>query len=211
MKSNKPVIGLVGGIGSGKSQVAAAFARRGAGVIAGDELAHEALRQPEVKEQVAHRWGPDVLDEQGEVRRRKLAGIVFADPKELKALEAIVHPWIKRRIAEEVEKARQDPAVRLVVLDAAVMLEAGWSEVCDRLVYVDAPREVRLRRLAGQRGWTAEELAARESAQLPLTEKASRADHAIDNSADHPHLCRQVDDLLRLWGLGPGPTADPER
>jgi dephospho-CoA kinase len=205
LKSNKPVIGLVGGIGSGKSQVAAAFARRGARVIAGDELAHEALRQPDVKEQVARRWGPDLLDEKGEVRRRRLGGIVFADPEELKALEEMVHPWIKRRIAEEAEKARNDPAVRLIVLDAAVMLEAGWNDVCDRLVYVDAPREVRLQRLAGQRGWTADEVAAREQAQLPLTAKASRADHAIDNSASLAHLGRQVDDLLRLWDLAVGP------
>jgi dephospho-CoA kinase len=197
----KPVLGLIGGIGSGKSQVAAAFARRGAKIIAGDELAHEALRQPEVKDQVARRWGPDLINETGEVRRRQLAGIVFADPMKLKALEALVHPWIKRRMAEEIEKAREDPAVRFIVLDAAVMLEAGWNELCDRLVFVDAPREVRLQRLAGQRGWTAEELTARERAQLPLTEKASRADHAIDNSGSFAHLERQVDDLLRLWGI----------
>src|SRR4051794_33085160 len=105
-EKSKPVLGLIGGIGSGKSQVAAAFARRGAKVIAGDELAHEALRQPEVKEQVARRWGADLIDEKGEVRRRQVASIVFTDPAELKALEAMVHPWIKRRIAEEVEKAR---------------------------------------------------------------------------------------------------------
>jgi dephospho-CoA kinase len=201
LKSNKPVIGLIGGIGSGKSRVAAKFARRGARVISGDELAHEALRQPEVKEEIARRWGPALLDEHGEVRRRELAALVFADKAELKALEALVHPWIKRRIAAEVEKARHDPTVRLIVLDAAVMLEAGWSELCDRLVYVDAPRELRRKRVAEQRGWTEEEAEARELAQLPLTEKASRADHALDNSATLAHLSRQVDELLRLWGL----------
>jgi dephospho-CoA kinase len=202
----KPVIGLIGGIGSGKSQVAAAFARRGARVIAGDELAHAALRQPELRERIAARWGRGILDEGGEVSRRRLGAIVFDDAAERRALEEILHPWIRRRIREEVEAARADPAVRLVVLDAAVMLEAGWHGVCDRLVYIDAPREVRLRRLAGQRGWTPQEADARERAQLPLTEKAARADHVLDNATTLENLERQVDDLLKLWGT---PRASP--
>jgi dephospho-CoA kinase len=199
--TTKPVVGLVGGIGSGKSRVAAAFAERGARVVSGDDLAHEALRQPAVKEQVVRRWGPDLLDEHGEVRRRQLGAVVFADPEERRALEAMVHPWIRERIRQELARAEADPGVRLVVLDAAIMLEAGWDAVCDRLVYVDAPRDVRLRRLAGQRGWSEKEVEARENAQLPLTAKAARADHVLDNSATPEHLNRQVDDLLRRWGL----------
>src|SRR5947209_4925672 len=186
--TQKPVVGLVGGIGSGKSRVAAEFARRGARVISGDGLAHEALRRPEVREGIVRRWGRDLLDEHGEVRRPRLGAIVFGDEAERKALEALVHPWIKGRIRAEVEAARADPGVPLVVLDAAIMLETGWAGVCDRLVYVEAPREVRLRRVAEQRGWTDGEVAAREGAQLPLTEKASRADHVLDNSASLEHL-----------------------
>jgi dephospho-CoA kinase len=205
----KPVVGLVGGIGSGKSAVADAFAARGARVISGDQIAHEALRQPEVKAQIARRWGPDMLDEHGEVRRRRLGAVVFADEAERKALEALVHPWIKGRIRQEAAAAQADPAVRLVVLDAAVMLEAGWHDVCDRLVFVDAPRELRLRRVAGQRGWGDQEMEARERAQLPLTAKAARADHALDNSGPLEHLGRQVDALLAEWGLGPPAGAAP--
>jgi dephospho-CoA kinase len=100
-----------------------------------------------------------------------------------------------------VQKARIDPAVWLVVLDAAIMMEAGWDRLCDRLVFVEAPREERLRRVAPQRGWSAEELALREAAQLPLTEKRCRADHVLDNSASLDDLERQVDDLLARWGL----------
>src|SRR2546423_6582366 len=84
------VVGLIGGIGSGKSRVAAEFARRGARVIAGDQLGHEALRQPDVKARVVERWGRDILDADGEVDRRKVARIVFANATELRALEAIV-------------------------------------------------------------------------------------------------------------------------
>jgi dephospho-CoA kinase len=197
------VVGLIGGVGSGKSQVAAAFAARGARVVAGDDLAHEALRQPEIKAQIAKRWGQDVFDERGEVHRRRLGAIVFAKPDELRALEAIMHPWIRERIRGGVEEARRDPSVRLIVLDAAIMLEAGWNGICDRLVFIDAPNEERLRRVAGQRGWTAKDLESREHAQLPLTAKAARADHILDNSGSLDGLGRQVDELLRLWGVTP--------
>ena len=203
MAPKKPVIGLIGGIGSGKSRVAELLARRGARVLSGDQAGHEALRQPEVKARVVERWGPGVLDEHGEVDRRRLAARVFADPAERRALEAIAWPWIGRRLREQVEAARADPAVRLILLDAAVLLEAGWDGVCDRLVYVDAPRDVRLRRLAEQRGWSAKEVTAREEAQLPLTEKARRADDVLDNSGPPEALARQVDELLQKWGVAP--------
>jgi dephospho-CoA kinase len=195
------VVGLVGGIGAGKSQVADVFARRGARVISGDSLAHAALRQPEIKEQVVRRWGRRLLDDEGEVQRRLLAPVIFADADERRALEAMVHPWIKGRIRAEVEAARTDAMVRLIVLDAAVMLEAGWHDVCDHLVYIDAPREVRLRRVAEQRGWAPREVESREAAQLPLTAKAAHADYTLDNSASLEHLERQVDDLVRRWAV----------
>jgi dephospho-CoA kinase len=197
----KPVVGLIGGIGSGKSQVAGVFAARGARVISGDELAHEALRQPEIKARIAERWGQSVFDEGGEVQRSRLASVVFAEADERRALEAMVHPWIRGRIRRSVEEARHDPDVRLIVLDAAIMLETGWNEICDRLVFIDAPRQERQSRVASQRGWNASDLEARERAQLPLTAKAARADHALDNSGSLDCLGRQVDELLRHWGL----------
>src|SRR5579883_3058438 len=157
-KSAKPVVGLLGGIGSGKSQAAAAFARHGARVIAGDQLGQAALRDPDIRARVVSRWGQGVLEANGEIDRRRLAAIVFADPSQRKALEAITHPWIRQRIHAEVEEARRDPAVTLIVLDAAVMLEAGWNDVCDSLVYVEAPRDARLQRVFQQRGWSEKEV-----------------------------------------------------
>jgi dephospho-CoA kinase len=206
MKTHKLVVGVIGGIGSGKSQVATAFARHGARIIAGDQLGQAALRDPDIRARVASRWGNEILDDHGDIDRRRLAAIVFADASERKALEALTHPWIRRRIQTDMEEARHDPRVSLIVLDAAIMLEAGWNEVCDRLVYIDAPRAVRLQRVARQRGWTETEVTAREQAQLPLTEKVVRADHVLDNSSSLEHLNRQVDDLLRLWGLAPTGT-----
>ena len=201
-RSPIPVVGLIGGMGSGKSRVAAEFARHGACVISGDQLGHEALRQPAVKEQVVKRWGRGVLDAAGEVDRRQLGRIVFADSRELRALEALSFPWIERRLREEIGRAEKDPAVRCIVLDAAVLLEAGWNGLCDCVVYIHAPRAERLRRLAEGRGWGAKEVEAREQFQLPLTDKANRADFVVDNSGPPDHLAQQVADLLER--LGPG-------
>jgi dephospho-CoA kinase len=196
-----PVVGLIGGMGSGKSRVAAEFARRGARIVSGDQYGHEALCQPEVRSKAVERWGPGILDERGEINRRALGAIVFADPGERKALEALSFPWIERRFQEEIAAAQADPAVRLVILDAAILLEAGWNTICDQLIYIHAPREVRLRRLSEQRGWNAKEVEARERAQLSLTDKVSRADAALDNSGSPEQLARQVEDLLRQWGI----------
>jgi dephospho-CoA kinase len=205
MMNRKPVIGLVGGIGSGKSTVAAAFARHGGRVIVADALGHEALRQPEIKEQVVARWGSDVLDDAGEVDRRKVARIVFAKENasgdELRALESMVFPYIGRRILEEIQAVSADPTIRLIVLDAAVMLEAGWNNACDRLVYVHTPRPERLRRLKEGRRWSPKEVEDREAAQLSLTEKVTRADRAVDNTGPPDTLAAQVGTLLALWGL----------
>lgn len=195
----KPVIGLVGGIGSGKTTVAAAFGRHGGKVISGDQLGHEALGQPDVEAVVRRRWGDGVLHPDGSVNRRRLGARVFAEPAELRELEQLVFPWIERRIREEIAAARADPAVAFIVLDAAVMLEAGWNKVCDWLVYIDVPRPQRLQRLRQQRGWSEEEVSARERAQLATTEKAARADFSVDNSGPPEQTARQVDELLQHW------------
>ena len=197
----KLVIGLVGGMGSGKSRVAAEFAKHGARIVNADEMGHLALRQPAIRDVLVQRWGRGILDQQGEIDRGRVGRIVFAHDDDRKALEGAVHPYIAGRIREEMEAARADPKVKLVVLDAAIMLETGWHEACDRLVYVHAPRAARLQRLADQRGWSVKEVEARESAQISLTEKATRADNAIDNSGSPESLARQVADLLRRWGV----------
>ncbi len=207
----KPVIGVIGGPGSGKSSVAAEFAKHGGRVISGDRLGHEALRQPEMRQAMVRHFGPEVVGAAGEIDRLKLGAKVFADPAERRALEALVQPWIERRIREEIAKASADTQVRFIVLDAAIMLEAGWNKVCDVLVYVHAPREVRLRRLAEQRGWTAKEVEARENAQWTLTEKVTRAESALDNSGSLELMARQVEDLLGRWGLAQCPASELPR
>jgi dephospho-CoA kinase len=196
-----PVIGLVGGIGSGKSLVAEMFRRRGAKVISGDQLGHEALRQPDIRADVVRRWGTGLLEPDGTISRRRLAAIVFGNPEERRVLETLVFPWIERRIQEEIAASRALAEVPLIVLDAAIMLEAGWSTMCDWLVYVHAPPAVRRRRLEEQRGWAAKEVRERETVQMSLTDKVSCADYVVDNSGSPERVAQQVDDLLRQWGI----------
>lgn len=192
------VIALLGGIGSGKSAVAAEFAALGAAVIDADRLGHEALREPAARDAVAGRFGPGVLDDQGHIDRKRLGAVVFADGERLAELERIVHPIILAGIHDSIAQARRDGAP-LAVLDAAVLLEAGWDGPVDRLVFVDAPEDARRRRVAA-RGWDEAEWRRREAAQLPLTHKRGNADHVVDNSSDREHLRRQVRDLMRRWG-----------
>jgi dephospho-CoA kinase len=196
-----PVLGLVGGIGSGKSRVSAALERRGGRIVAGDPLGHEALRQKNVIALIVENWGRDVLEPNGQVDRRKLGAIIFADADDRKELESIVHPWIGQQLHEQLHAAKSDPNVPFAVLDAAIMLEAGWQAACDSLVYIHAPRVERLQRATAKFGWTPAEYTARERAQMSLTEKARRADYALDNSGSLEQLEAQVDRLLKQIGI----------
>ena len=199
----KPVIGLVGAIGAGKSTAAAAFTARGGVIVDADAIGHSALEQPEIRQKVLDRWGSrgNLLKSDNRLDRRAIAGIVFADPAERTALEAIVFPYIGNRALQEIQAAQANPAAKFVVVDAAVMLEAGWHDVCHRLVYVDAPREIRLARLAARSGWTDADLAARESAQWPAEKKLKQASAVIVNDGSREKVQEQVDRLLTEWKL----------
>ena len=197
----RPVIGIVGGIGSGKTAVAAELVKHGGWLINADHFGHEALRQSDIKQQVIAHFGRDILDAGGEIDRRRLGAKVFADVNELRALEAIVFPFIGQRIRQEIEQAQRRDDVRFIILDAAVMLEAGWNGVCEKLIFVEAPFEQRLQRVRQQRGWTEVDLHKRENSQIPLDEKRRRADSVIENLTTPQAFADQVSQLLRSWRL----------
>lgn len=191
-------IGLIGGVASGKSAVAAALARRGAVVFNADELGHLVLDEPEVRDALVARWGASVLGPNGRIARPAVAKIVFAPTPEGAAerefLEELVHPGIRRRIETAIRQL-PDASIPAVVIDAALLVEAGWSGICTAVLFVDCPRDVRRAR-ARTRGWGDEEFARREAAQLPIEEKRRRASHVIDNSGSLEHLESEV---ARFW------------
>lgn len=185
------VIGIVGGIAAGKSTVAALFAARGLHHVDADAHARAVAAEPRIVQEIARRW-PAAMHGTS-VDRAALARIVFADPEQKRALEALLHPEIRARLLAEVSASRQ--AGTSVLLDVPLLFENGLVAVCDHVVFVHADPAVRAER-AARRGWPPEELARREAAQLPLAEKAARASHRIDNDGDLAATTRQVDALL---------------
>jgi dephospho-CoA kinase len=178
------IIGITGGVASGKSLVACQFAELGAGILDADRAGHEVLLLPHVEAAARERWGDAVFGPDGRIDRQRLARIVFAPgpegEKERKYLEQLTHPEIASKLREQAD-AMAAAGTTVAVLDAALLWEAGWNELCEKTVFVETSREARLER-ALARGWTKEEFAAREGAQESLECKRVRADAMIDNS-----------------------------
>lgn len=246
-----PVVGLVGGIGAGKSRVAAEFARRGYTVVDADRIGHGVLRDPAIAGRVIAAFGdrivaspiagsesgdgskrtpslngskaiapvsapavaPDAYESPShgpirsdsnsgtvEIDRRALGRIVFADPAELRRLEAIVHPPMRSEFERLIRSAVADRAVAGVVIDAAILFEARWNDLCDYVVFVDSSRRVRLARLAAARGYGDADLAAREATQTPLESKRSRADFVVENDGSEADLASRVDRVIAEIG-----------
>jgi dephospho-CoA kinase len=196
------VVGVIGGVGSGKSSVANELARHAnVRIIDADAAGHQALTHPYIQQQIRRRFGDEVFNDRGEIERRRLAALVFgSNPEQIQArldLNHIVHPQIRSQLQQELDNARQDCALDVIILDAALLLEAGWNDLCDAVVYIDTPREQRLARVLSSRGWSAEDLARREQSQLPLEDKRAAADFVVDNSGLIEDAGRQLWSWIR--------------
>ena len=200
------IIGLIGRIGAGKSTVAQRFAMHGAHVIDADRIAHEVLEEGDVVRQIVDRFGVDVLDASGRIRRRAVADRVFGctpdHARALEWLEALVHPRVRSRIEAQLAalRARKDghDGDTVVVLDVPLLVQAGWADRCDRLVEVSCPEETRQQRLAA-RHWSRAEQEARETAWNRKYTAAGLAPEKIstvDASGDLAYTWSQVD---RIW------------
>jgi dephospho-CoA kinase len=195
-RRRKPVIGIVGGVGAGKSTVAAELVRLGCELIDADAIGHELLRGPTVRREVRKRWGAGVFSADGQVSRRALAAAVFGRRRELAALNRIMHHRIRRRMERRIAQLRRDPSVPGVVLDAAVLLEAGWDDLCTHVLFVRAPAGLRARRVSAARGWDRRTWRAREKSQISLDTKVKGCYGVVDNSSSVSHLRRQVRRVL---------------
>jgi dephospho-CoA kinase len=189
------IIGITGGVASGKSTVAGLFARLGAAVLDADQAGHEALRLPQVEAAVRRRWTEAVFGSDGHIDRARLARVVFAAGTEAETerryLEQLTHPEIARLLQQQA-KALEATGTAVAVLDAALLFEAGWDKWCQKSVFVEASRESRLAR-ATARGWDEEDFAAREGAQESLDRKRAHADVIIDNSGSPERTQAQVE------------------
>jgi len=195
-------IALTGGIGTGKSTVAALFASLGAAVIDADAIVHE-LQAPgaPLLAEIAAAFGPDVLDATGALDRKRLADRVFADPAERQRLNGLVHPRVGAELARRTEDARRR-GVPLIVVDIPLLFEARRDPRAgfDATVLVYAPRAVQIERTVARDGCSRADAEARIAAQMPIDEKRALADHVIDNGVDRAETERQVRALWTALG-----------
>ena len=192
------VLGLTGGIGSGKSMVLSMFANLGAEVIAADQLAREVVEpgQPALEE-IATAFGRDMLMPDGRLDRGKLARIIFADPVARARLNAITHPRIRERMATEMALRGSRPG--LLIVDIPLLYENDRSDTVESVIVVWVDAKTQLRRLTERDGLTPDEARQRIAAQMPLDEKRARADLVVDNSGSRENTRRQVEAIYRRF------------
>lgn len=191
------VLGILGGIGSGKSTIARLFGEFGACVLDADARAHEVLSDQDVVHEIVALFGKDVVDGDGRIVRARLAAKVFGDGKEaeLARLNAVIHPRVRRFLEVDLARARRD-GLPVVCLDVPLLIESGLDALCDKLAYVRASPEMRARRCAA-RGWSQDEFKKREARQLELSKKESVADFIIDNDDDLRAVKARVGSVYR--------------
>jgi len=186
------VIGILGGIGSGKSTVAAEFAKLGCKVIDADKIAHELLLyKTAVKEKVVGLFGQTILDPAGKIDREKLAEVVFADARKLSLINEIIHPLVLQRAQELIKQYDCQNQVKAIVLDMPLLVEVGWDKRCDKLIFVDCEQKLRLDR-AKKLGFDKNQVKIRENFQISLDNKANLVDYTVENNSDFSVLAKQV-------------------
>lgn len=198
------VLGVTGAAGSGKSTVTHLLATLGAQTADADAIVRWAYNDPAFREKVAERFGPGVLDASGAVDRARLAEVVFADEAALDDLECLVHPAVLDQLADLIESYRADPnRAPMLALEIPLLYEVGAERLVDAVLVVTARPEALDQRLRA-RGWDAERIAAVRAAQMPLSEKAARADHVLDASGDVTHTAGDVSALWERLVAPPG-------
>lgn len=190
------VIGLTGNFGTGKTTVSQVLARLGAMVINADELGHEFLKPgTEAYREVISTFGTSFLTKDGEIDRHKLAQLVFSSPEKLATLNRIMHPKMYRVVEQRIAEYRQQE-IRAVVLEAALLIEAGWTRLVDKVWVTVSPQETIVQRLKKARGLYEEQVLARLNQQMPSEEKAKHADVVIDTDCPLEELEAKV---TALW------------
>ena len=191
----KSIIGILGGIGSGKSTVAAEFAKLGCKVIDADKIAHELLEKKAVREKIVSLFGQAILDSAGKIDHRKLAEVVFAGADKLSSLNKTIHPLVLERAEVLIKQYNRQNQVKAIVLDMPLLAEVGWAGRCNKLIFVDCKRQLRLNRVK-KMGFDENQFKIRENFQISLDNKAGLADNIVDNNSGLLALAKQVADIF---------------
>lgn len=191
------VIGVTGGVGTGKSTVSRMFGRLGAVVLDADRISHELLEPGTATHRRIRRlFGPKVVAPDGRIDRKRLGEEVFRSRRRLRELTDVLHPAVRRRVQEELRRVRRGDSGAVVVLDIPLLVESGRAYKTDAWVVVAAPAAVSARRLRARSGWSPREIRRRSSFQLPLRQKVKQADFVVNNGGILSSTRRQVS---RIW------------
>ena len=189
------VIGLTGGIGSGKSTVSRFLAELGAVILNADEVGHEAFKpDTEIWRKVVAAFGRQILTPDGNIDRKKLGETVFNNAESLSRLNQLMHPWMYAQVKTQLEECRRQ-GIRVVVLEAPLLLEAGWTSLVDEVWVTTAPEATVLKRLEERSGMSQAESLARIRSQLSTAERAKHADVVINTDCDLDELRAKVKEL----------------
>lgn len=194
----KPVIGILGGICSGKSTVAREFARLGCGVIDADEIAHELLETNQVKGQLREVFGKVVFDSKGGIDRVLLGETVFENKENVDRINRIIHPLVLARTEELISELNGRGGIKAIVLDMPLLVEAGWAKKCDKLVFVGCKEEICAQRSHKKGLLAKKQLKKRKKFQISLDKKVKIADYIVDNNSDLSALAEQVSRVFSI-------------
>ena len=206
-----PVVGIVGGVGAGKSTVVRNVAHLQLFIVDADHIGHDLLQTDVIRNRLRVTFGEEIFNTAGMIERKRLAEKVFGDSDEQiqnrHRLNEIFHPAIRTEIQHVISQAPQDADA--IILDAALLLEAGWADECDAIVFIDTPLEKRQQRVAGTRGWSVEELQRREASQWSLLKKREAADFIVDNSGSPETAAQQMTRIIELIKHRPRTRSNP--
>jgi dephospho-CoA kinase len=182
MKQRIKVIGIAGGIASGKSTIAEMLKSLGADIIDADKICHRLINTKDIACKITKRWGDHILDDHGKVKRHMLAEIVFSEREEVSALNSIIHPKAIKEIKSRVAKLQAEAATKAIVLDAALVVESNLIDICDIMLFVDTKKNRCKTRVQNSRKWPLDEITKREKFQGLLQQKREIADVVINNN-----------------------------
>ncbi len=197
------IVGILGGIASGKSTVIGLIAERTNGlIINADQLAHQVLEQPQVIASLVNQFGADIVAADKTVDRKRLGSLVFGDTDICRQnkifLEQLIHPKVRSKIEAAITVSQNDDPKRLILLDIPLLLESGWKDRCDELLFIDTLWTIRQEN-AARRGWSEEELAKRERTQMSIESKRAAATVVILNHGTLLELASEIENLTSQW------------
>jgi dephospho-CoA kinase len=195
-KVRKKIIGILGGIGCGKSTVAAGFGKLGCGVIDADKIAHEIVEKPKIKKELLKLFGNDIINASSKIDRRKVAEIAFKSPAKVAQLNRITHPPVLVQIEQLIEEYNRQPCIKAIVLDVPLLAEIDWTKRCDKLIFVECGREKRLQRSQKNDLLDEDKIKIREKFQISLDRKKKIADYIVNNNVNLTDVERQIAEIF---------------